>query len=93
MVTVKDIIARKPSEAEIENCKTWPVWDCAASKFDWDYTQTETCLLIEGQVTVTDRPDSGESVSFGQGDFVIFPNGLQCIWDIKQTVKKYYDFS
>ena len=93
MVTVKDIIIRKPDEQAIEKCKTWPIWTSQPSEFDWDYTQTETCLLLEGAVTVTDRPDSGESVSFGPGDFVVFPNGLKCVWKVKEAVKKHYDFS
>ena len=93
MPTTKDIVVRKPSEDETVQCKTWPIWDCQASTFDWDYTQTETCLLLEGSVTVTDRPESGESVSFGPGDLVVFPYGLKCIWQIKEDVRKHYNFS
>ncbi len=93
MVTVKDIIVRRPDEQEVEKCKAWPIWTCEASEFDWDYTQTETCLLLEGSVTVTDRPESGESVSFGPGDYVVFPNKLKCVWKVKEPVKKHYDFS
>jgi hypothetical protein len=28
----------------------------------------------------------------GKGDFVTFPKGLSCIWDIKEPVKKHYNF-
>ena len=93
MVTVKDIIVRRPSEEEVAQCKGWPIWTCEVSEFPWDYTQSETCLLLEGSVTVEDRPGSGESVSFGPGDFVVFPNGLKCVWKVKEAVKKHYDFS
>ena len=34
----------------------------------------------------------GEEVSFGPGDLVIFPEGLDCIWDVKEPVKKHYQF-
>ncbi len=93
MPTVKDVIVRKPDETETEKCKNWPIWTCQKSTFDWDYTQTETCLLLEGAVTVADRPDTGESVSFGPGDLVVFPVGLKCVWQINDDVKKHYSFS
>ena len=93
MPTVKDVVVKKPSEQEQAICQHWPTWGCDVSEFDWDYTQTEHCLMIEGKVTITDRPDSGESVSFGPGDMVILPNGLSCVWKVAEAVKKYYDFS
>jgi len=43
----------------------------------------------EGKVTVTDGNDS---VSFGPGDLVIFPEELQCTWQVTEPVKKYYNF-
>ncbi|AQT67198.1 hypothetical protein STSP2_00341 [Anaerohalosphaera lusitana] len=92
MPTVKDVVVKKPSEAEMAEAKSWPTWGCEASEFDWDYTQTETCLLIEGKVVVTDRPDSGESVSFAAGDMVVFPEGLACVWKVSAPVKKHYKF-
>ena len=93
MLTVKDVIVRKPSQEEIAKCKSWPIWSCPPDEFDWDYTQTETCLVLAGSVTVTDRPDNGQSISFGPGDLVVFPVGLKCIWKVEAAVKKHYDFS
>ncbi len=92
MPTAKDIIVKKPDDQRISICKQWPIWTCEASKFDWDYTQSETCLILEGEVTVTDRPAGETSVSFGPGDMVTFPKGLACIWEIKKDVKKHYNF-
>ena len=63
MPTIKDVVVRKPSDEERANCQSWPIWTSEPSEFDWDYTQTETCLIIEGQVTVTGRPAGEESVS------------------------------
>jgi uncharacterized cupin superfamily protein len=88
-ITVKDVVVRKPTENEKQTCSAWPVWTCQASSFDWQYTEKETCLIIEGEVTVSDDKNS---VSFGPGDLVIFPNGLGCKWNIKKAVKKYYNF-
>jgi len=93
MPTIKDVEVRKPSDTEAAECKTWPTWNCKASQFDWDYTQNETCLILEGSVEVTDRPETGQSVTFSPGDMVKFPTGLKCIWKVKQPVKKHYNFS
>ena len=93
MPNVKDVVVRKPTEEETGTCKAWPVWTCETSTFDWDYTQTETCLLLEGKVTVTDRPEGEDSVTFGPGDYVVLPVGLKCIWKVSEAVKKHYNFS
>ncbi len=89
MPSVSDIVVKKPSEAEIAECKSWPIWECETSTFDWSYTQTETCLVLEGTVTVS---DGAGSVSFGPGDMVIFPNDLDCTWQVEKAVKKHYKF-
>jgi uncharacterized cupin superfamily protein len=92
MPEIKDIIVRKPTEEEKATCAKWPVWTCEPSEFEWQYTQTETCLLIEGEVTVTCKAAGNTFVSFKAGDLVILPFGLQCTWKITKAVKKYYDF-
>ena len=92
MQTINNIIVRKPSDEEIQVCQNWPIWQHGVDKFDWEYTQTEKCLILEGRVTVTDDPETGPSVSFGPGDFVCFPVGLKCIWKVTEPVKKHYDF-
>ncbi|MEE9370235.1 MAG: cupin domain-containing protein [Sedimentisphaerales bacterium] len=89
MPTIKDVIVKKPSDEEAETCKAWPVWKCEPSKFDWEYTEKETCLLLEGKVTVSDSTDS---VSFGPGDLVIFPKDLDCTWHVTEAVTKHYNF-
>jgi uncharacterized cupin superfamily protein len=40
-------------------------------------------------VTV-EAPD--QTVSFGPGDMVVFPQGLDCTWKVKKTVRKHYRF-
>ncbi len=93
MPTVKDVTVSKPTEEQAAACRQWPIWTCETSTFDWDYTQTETCLVLEGKVTVSDRPETGESVTFGPGDLVIFPVELRCTWKVQEPVKKHYNFS
>jgi uncharacterized cupin superfamily protein len=89
MPTIKDVVVKKPSAGEVETCRAWPIWECEPSTFEWSYTETETCLVTEGMVTVTDGTDS---VTFGPGDLVVFPQDLQCTWNIHQAVKKHYNF-
>jgi len=89
MPTVKDVIVKKPSQKEKDACSKWPIWTCQPSTFDWSYTEKETCLILEGDVTVSDGVNSA---SFGPGDFVIFPVDLECTWKVKKAVRKHYNF-
>lgn len=89
MPTVNDIIVKKPSEQELEACKSWPIWTKGPSTFDWQYTEKETCLVLEGRVTITDGRDS---ITFGPGDLVVFPQDLECTWHIAEPVRKHYNF-
>ena len=70
--------------------RQWSIWSCEPSTFPWSYDEQETCLLVEGDVTVT--PDGGEPVRFGVGDLVVFPAGLSCTWEVHQAVRKHYRF-
>ena len=89
MPTVKDIVIRKPTKEEIKRYKTWPIWTCEPSKFDWFYTEKETCYVLEGEVTISDGKDS---VNFGPGDLVVFPQDLDCVWNVEKAVRKHYNF-
>ncbi len=85
------IQVRQPTEAELDSLgvRTWPIWTCDISTFDWSYTEPETCFLLEGQVTVEAQ---GQSVSFGKGDLVVFPRDLSCVWKVSVPVRKHYRF-
>ena len=86
------ITIEKPDEDVItgRRVRSWPIWEKEVSRFDWSYDSTEECFLLEGRVTV-ETPD-GEKVEFGKSDFVTFPRGLSCTWDIKEPVRKHYNF-
>jgi len=92
MPSVKDVVVRKPRPEEAAACQVWPIWTCEASEFDWEYDEKETCLILAGQVTVRDRREGGNQVSFGPGDLVVFPVGLKCVWQITEPVRKHYNF-
>jgi len=87
------VVHNNPSDNQLTSLGvfSWPIWEKEVSQFSWTYDSEETCFLLEGEVTVT--PDSGESVTFGVGDMVVFPAGLSCIWNVKKAVKKHYNFA
>ena len=69
----------------------WPTWGCETSRFPWTYYESESCYLLEGNVVVTPS-DGRTAVSFQKGDYVTFPSGLACVWDVKEAVLKHYMF-
>jgi len=88
-----DIIVEKtPPESRLNELGVfgWPIWEKEESEFPWHYDETETCYLLEGEVTVT--PDGGEPVRIGADDLVTFPAGLSCTWNITGAVRKHYRF-
>ncbi len=86
------IIIKKLSQEEIDKIglKSWPIWEKEISRFEWYYDDIEECYILEGKVTV--ETTNGGKVEFGKGDFVTFPKGLSCVWDIKEAVRKHYNF-
>jgi len=68
----------------------WPIWTKEVSRFDWHYDSVEECYILEGNVDVETK--DGKTVKFGKGDFVTFPKGLSCTWNIKEPVRKHYNF-
>jgi len=86
------ILVERKSDAELDalGVRNWPIWTKEASRFDWHYDERERCLFLEGDVTV--ETAGGEKVRFGKGDFVTFPQGLTCVWNVHVPVRKHYDF-
>ncbi len=71
------------------NADGWNVWECLPSKFNWHYDEEEWAYLYQGHVKVK---TSGETVEIRAGDFVIFPAGLSCSWEVLEKVVKVYLF-
>jgi uncharacterized cupin superfamily protein len=80
---------RKPTEKETKEAESWPIWEKEESEFPWEYDMQETCLILEGKAVVK---TSEENIEFGAGDYVVFPEGLICKWEIKKKIKKHYKF-
>jgi len=68
---------------------SWPVWEHDEDKFDWFYDKTEHCYVVEGSATIVTE---FESLTINPGDYVIFPAGLECVWDIHSKISKHYMF-
>ena len=85
------ILVEKPTEAKLKNLNvfSWDIWTKEPSNFDWHYDEQEVCFFLEGEVTVK---TPYEIVSFGKGDLVTFPQGLNCTWHVKKAVRKHYKF-
>ncbi|MDB9313221.1 cupin domain-containing protein [Spirulina sp. CS-785/01] len=85
-------VEHNPSEDRLKELGVldWPIWEKDPSQFPWTYSESETCYLLAGEVTVT--PDGGDPVTVEKGDLVTFPAGMSCTWDVKQAVKKHYSF-
>ena len=83
---------KKPGEKYLEErgVPSWPIWEREVSRFDWDYDTTEECYLLDGKVVV--ETEDGNTVEFGKGDFITFPKGLSCVWEIREPVRKHYHF-
>eukprot|EP00913_Durusdinium_trenchii_P012857 g12073.t1 len=74
---------------------SWGTWGCEVSKFDWQYSGTETAYVLEGEVTVTPTGDwsSCKATKIEAGDLVVFPDGMTCVWDVTKPIKKHFNFS
>ena len=86
-------VVRQPDSDFLESKGVfdWGTWGCGVSKFPWTYGEAESCYLLEGDVTVTPA-DGRQAVTFGKGDFVTFPAGMTCTWDVRAAVKKHLIF-
>jgi len=73
----------------IEDYKNWAIWSCESSQFNWEYEQEEHCYIIKGRVQVI---GSENTVNIESGDYVIFPKGLKCNWNVSEPIEKYYTF-
>mmetsp|Transcript_59486 Transcript_59486/g.145694 ORF Transcript_59486/g.145694 Transcript_59486/m.145694 type:complete len:194 (-) Transcript_59486:384-965(-) len=86
-------VVSQPSQEflETKGIFSWGIWGCPASTFPWSYSENESCYLLKGTVMVTPT-DGRQPVTFGKGDFVTFPAGMSCTWDVTEAVEKHFNF-
>jgi uncharacterized cupin superfamily protein len=80
---------KKPTLREKQEAERWPIWEKEESTFQWEYDEKETCLILKGKAVVN-CPEG--TVEFAAGDYVVFPPGLKCTWEIRDKIKKHYKF-
>jgi len=83
----RDISENRRKELGVDD---WATWSRDKSEFDWSYSDTETCLIIEGTVTV--EMEEGDRITASAGDLVQFPEGLDCTWRIEEDLRKVFTF-
>lgn len=85
------ISIEKLTEKQIESksIESWPIWEKKVSSFPWQYEADEYCLIIEGEIIVI---ANNKEYLVKADDFVKFPKGLKCHWNITKNIRKYYQF-
>jgi uncharacterized cupin superfamily protein len=88
---MSNIVIKQLSDDEIDKMGilNWPIWTCKVSEFPWKYDVEEFCLILKGEVSVAAGLDT---VQIKKGDFIIFPKGLSCVWNVTKPVRKHYQF-
>ena len=88
---MREIKVTRPDEEWLEKhgVREWPIWTKDPSVFDWYYDSEEHCLILEGKVTVR---EGAQEVHLKPGDYVVFPKGLSCNWEVEEPVRKHYKF-
>ena len=65
------------------------VWECAPCREEIEsYPVHEMMTVISGSVTLTDA--DGTSQTFTAGDTFFITKGTKCIWEITETLRKFY---
>jgi uncharacterized cupin superfamily protein len=85
------ILQEQLTDYQIEELRIrqWPVWEKEISRFSCVYEEEELCYFLEGIVVVETAEGA---ITIVKGDYITFPKGLSCVWDIKEPVRKHYLF-
>ena len=64
------------------------VWRSKPNRLEVNYKRDEFCLLLEGEVHLTDS--NGTTEIYRAGDGFVIPAGFKGVWDMPTPVAKYY---
>lgn len=65
------------------------VWECAPCREDIKaYPVNEMMTVVSGSVTVTEQGSTAET--FTAGDTFFIAKGTECVWEITETLRKFY---
>ena len=85
------ILIKSPCSASViiqYGIKNWPIGEYEPSIFQYKYNEKEICLIIEGQAII--KSLEGATYNIKSGDFIAFPAGFSCEWEIIRKIKKHY---
>ena len=88
--TVLITVEKNPEQSRLDTLgvSKWPTWQKEVSTFDWTFPEQEIAYILAGECVIT--PKDGAPVSFGKGDLVTFPAGLNVSWQVIQPLDKHY---
>lgn len=64
------------------------VWRSPPGRIEVDYKRDEVCVMIEGEVRLTDA--AGATEVYRAGDAFVVPAGFKGVWEMPVAVTKYY---
>jgi uncharacterized cupin superfamily protein len=64
------------------------LWVSEPKRVEIAYTSDEFCVLLQGEVTLTDA--EGRSTLHRAGEAFLIPAGFKGVWENKVAVRKYY---
>ena len=67
---------------------TCGIWRSKPNRLEVDYKRDEFCLILEGEVHLTDA--NGQTVIYRENDAFVVPAGFKGVWDMPVAVAKYY---
>lgn len=76
-------------ELEELQINSWATGEYDEEKLEVFYNKTEMCYIVSGEATIVTE---FESVIVKTGDFITFPAGLECIWDVDTKIHRRYIF-
>jgi uncharacterized cupin superfamily protein len=93
-IEAKDIISGAPQAGDLvfstsaDHREQRGIWSCTRGSFHWTFDCDETAVVIQGRVVV--QMEDGTKLTLGPGDVAFFPNGLKCVWNVEEDLRKVY---
>lgn len=65
------------------------LWECAPCREEIEsFPVNEMMTVVSGALTITHA--DGRAETFGPGDTLFIAKGTKCIWEITETLRKFY---
>jgi uncharacterized protein len=89
------VVENNPAKSKLQTLGVtkWPTWEKEVSVFPWVFPEQEMAYILEGECIITPKDANGvlgKPVTFGKGDLVTFPAGLNASWEVVKPLHKHY---